>query len=153
MLECLETFFSGFGLSLEESALWILFIGGFLSATILPGGSEAALIATLNLHQYPTLTIIAVATLGNTLGGMVNYWIGIWLPNRTQENKRGQKSLAWLRQYGYWALLFSWLPVIGDAMCIAAGWLRMRFLPSMCLILIGKAIRYAILAALFYGLF
>ncbi|QMV15384.1 YqaA family protein [Vibrio spartinae] len=153
MLEFLEAFISGFGFSLQESALWVLFMGGFLSATILPGGSEAALIATLNLHQYPTFTIIAIATLGNTLGGMVNYGIGIWLPNRTQENKRGQKSLAWLRQYGYWALLFSWLPVIGDAMCIAAGWLRMRFLPSMFLILIGKAIRYAILAALFYGLF
>ncbi|MDW6001774.1 YqaA family protein [Vibrio mangrovi] len=153
MLEFLETFFSGFGLSLQESALWALFIGGFLSATILPGGSEAALIATLNLHQYPTSTIIAVATLGNTLGGMVNYWIGMWLPNRTQESKRGQKSLAWLRKYGYWALLFSWLPVIGDAMCIAAGWLRMHFFPSMFLILIGKAIRYAMLAALFFGIF
>ncbi|MGR5457243.1 YqaA family protein, partial [Vibrio alfacsensis] len=80
-----------------------------------------------------------VATIGNTLGGLTNYWIGIWLPNRTQEEKHGHKAMAWIQKYGYWTLLLSWLPVIGDPLCLAAGWLRMKFLPCVVLIAIGKA--------------
>jgi membrane protein YqaA with SNARE-associated domain len=153
MLDSLELFFSEFGFSLSDFPLWTLFFGGFLSATILPGGSEAALFATLNLHKHTTFIVIFIATLGNTLGGVLNYGIGLWLPRRPQSNHRSEKSLIWLRKYGYWALLFSWFPVLGDALCVAAGWLRMNFLPSICLILIGKAIRYSILAVLFYGFF
>ncbi len=136
-----------------DSALAVLFISGFLSATLLPGGSEAGLIATLSLQQYSPVWVIIVATIGNTLGGLTNYWIGIWLPNRTQNEKHGHKAIAWLQKYGYWSLLFSWLPVIGDPLCLAAGWLRMKFLPCVVLIAIGKALRYMVLTALFYGLF
>lgn len=142
-----------FGSQWADSALFMLFLTGFLSATLLPGGSEAVLFATLDLHTYSPILAIFIATLGNSFGGAVNFAIGLWIPNRTQSKKRSLRSLLWLKKYGYWALLFSWLPVIGDAMCVAAGWLRMRFLPSFILILIGKAIRYAVLAALFYGFF
>jgi len=79
-----------------------------------------------------------------------HYWLGLWLPNRTQQQKHGHKALAWLTKYGYWSLLFSWLPIIGDPLCLAAGWLRMKFLPSFVMILIGKALRYSILAVLFF---
>ncbi|RQW62935.1 YqaA family protein [Vibrio viridaestus] len=153
MLEWVTTFISNLGSLWADSALLMLFITGFLSATLLPGGSEAVLFATLDLHQFSPLLAITVATLGNTLGGATNYALGLWIPNRTEGRKRGLKSLLWLQKYGYWALLFSWLPVIGDAMCVAAGWLRMKFWPSLILIFIGKAIRYAVLTALFYGFF
>jgi len=137
----------------SQSALWVLFSTGFLSATLLPGGSEASLIATLNLGHHEVAEIILVATLGNTLGGLTNYWLGLFLPNRTQTEKHGHKALRWLERYGYWTLLLSWLPVIGDPLCLAAGWLRMKFLPCVILIAVGKAARYAALAAAFYGVF
>ncbi len=136
-----------------DSALAVLFVSGFLSATLLPGGSEAGLIATLSLQQYSVPLVITVATIGNTLGGLTNYWIGIFIPNRTQNEKHGHKAIGWLQKYGYWALLLSWLPVIGDPLCLAAGWLRMKFLPCVILIAVGKALRYAALSAIFYGLF
>ena len=153
MLETFNTAFQSFALWFSDSALWVLFFSGFLSATLLPGGSEAGLIATLSLNQYSVATVILVATIGNTLGGLTNYWLGLWLPNRTQNEKHGHKAIQWLQKYGYWSLIFSWLPIIGDPLCLAAGWLRMRFLPSFWLILIGKAFRYTLLSALYYGFF
>lgn len=137
---------------LADSALLLLFITGFLSATLLPGGSEAALLAALSLSQYTVVSIVLVATLGNTLGGLTNYWLGIWLPNRTQGEKHGHKALKWLQKYGYWSLLFSWAPVIGDPLCLAAGWLRMRFWPCVVLICLGKLLRYTLLAGFVTGL-
>ncbi|MGD8111864.1 YqaA family protein [Vibrio sp. TRT 21S02] len=153
MLEAFNAAFQTVALWFSDSALWVLFLTGFLSATLLPGGSEAGLIATLNLNQYSTLDIILMATLGNTLGGMTNYWLGLWLPNRTQDEKHGHKAMQWLSQYGYWTLFFSWLPIIGDPLCLAAGWLRMRFWPCLLFVLVGKAFRYSLLAAMFFGFF
>ncbi|MEF1279459.1 YqaA family protein [Vibrio fortis] len=153
MLESFNSLFEAIALWFSDSALWVLFISGFLSATLLPGGSEASLIAALSLNQLSTFSIILVSTVGNTLGGLTNYWIGLWLPNRTQSEKHGHKAISWLRRYGYWTLLFSWLPVIGDPLCLAAGWLRMKFLPSLILIAIGKALRYSLLAGIYFGFF
>lgn len=153
MLEAFNSAFQSFALWFSDSALWVLFFSGFLSATLLPGGSEAGLIATLSLNQYSVSIVILVATLGNTLGGLTNYWLGLWLPNRTQNEKHGHKALLWLNKYGYWSLFFSWLPIIGDPLCLAAGWLRFKFWPCFWLILLGKGIRYSLLAAIFYGLF
>lgn len=153
MLESFNSLFEAIALWFSDSALWVLFISGFLSATLLPGGSEASLIAALSLNQFSTFSIILVSTVGNTLGGLTNYWIGLWLPNRTQSEKHGHKAISWLRRYGYWTLLFSWLPVIGDPLCLAAGWLRMKFLPSLILIAIGKAMRYSLLAGIYFGFF
>ncbi|GMM91360.1 DedA family protein [Vibrio fortis] len=153
MLESFNSLFEAIALWFSDSALWVLFISGFLSATLLPGGSEASLIAALSLNQFSTFSIILVSTVGNTLGGLTNYWIGLWLPNRTQSEKHGHKAISWLRRYGYWTLLFSWLPVIGDPLCLAAGWLRMKFLPSLILIAIGKALRYSLLAGIYFGFF
>ena len=153
MLESFNSLFEAIALWFSDSALWVLFISGFLSATLLPGGSEASLVAALSLNQFSTFSIILVSTVGNTLGGLTNYWIGLWLPNRTQSEKHGHKAISWLRRYGYWILLFSWLPVIGDPLCLAAGWLRMKFLPSLILIAIGKALRYSLLAGIYFGFF
>lgn len=153
MLETFNALFETIAYWFSDSALWVLFISGFLSATLLPGGSEAGLIATLSLNQFSVISVIVVATLGNTLGGLTNYWLGLWLPNRTQSEKHGHKAMSWLNKYGYWTLLFSWLPVIGDPLCLAAGWLRMKFVPCLILITIGKALRYSLLAALYFGFF
>ncbi|PSU28356.1 YqaA family protein [Photobacterium lutimaris] len=135
-----------------ESALWVLFTTGFLSATLLPGGSEANLIATIKLGDNALWLVVVVATIGNTLGGMTNYWLGRLLPDKTSNEKHGHKALLWLQKYGYWSLFFSWLPVIGDPLCLAAGWLRMRHWLSFFIIMIGKAARYTVLALLVQGL-
>ncbi|OBT17316.1 hypothetical protein A9264_00615 [Vibrio sp. UCD-FRSSP16_10] len=148
----MDAVFSQLGVWFADSALTLLFVTGFLSATLLPGGSEAALLATLNLNQYSISSIVLVATLGNTLGGLTNYWLGLLISNRTQQEKHGHKAIAWLQKYGYWSLLFSWAPIIGDPLCLAAGWLRMRFFPCLILIAIGKLLRYLVLVGLFTGL-
>ncbi len=127
--------------------LTALFFASFLAATILPGGSEAVLIGVL--HEYPDSVwqAIAVATVGNTLGGMTSYWIGRLIPNKAQH-----KALGWLRRWGYWALLLSWLPVVGDALCLAAGWLRFNAWLSLLAFAVGKFARYLLVAGVWIGL-
>lgn len=147
---------SDFYLALQDllagHPLWFLFSSGFLSATLLPGSSEVTLYAALRLDNISIYSVIFIATLGNTLGGMTNYYIGLLLPNRTLRKKRGQQLERLIERYGYWVLLMSWLPVIGDPLCVAAGWLRMN--PWICLIaiMLGKGVRYACLAMIFKGL-
>ncbi|AUI86934.1 hypothetical protein BS333_11290 [Vibrio azureus] len=153
MLESFYSFLEPITSWFSDSALWVLFFTGFLSATLLPGGSEAGLIAALSLNQYSVISIIIVATVGNTLGGMTNFWLGLWIPNKSQQEKHSHTALKWLAKYGYWGLLFSWLPIIGDPLCLAAGWLRMKFLPCLLLIFLGKAARYSLLTAIYLGLF
>lgn len=125
--------------------LWSLFITGLLSATLLPGGSEANVIWLVNEEIHALWLIVAIATLGNTLGGLINFVIGRCLPERFLSMKHGQKAINWLRQYGYWSLLFSWLPIIGDPLCLAAGWLRWKWWLSTLLMAVGKGLRYAVL--------
>lgn len=132
--------------------LWFLFSSGFLSATLLPGSSEMSLYAALELGSVSIYQVILVATLGNTLGGMTNYYLGLFLPNRTLRAKRGQQLERWIARYGYWVLLMSWLPVIGDPLCVAAGWLRMNPWRCLIVIMLGKGLRYAGLAIIFRGL-
>ncbi|MBL0123242.1 MAG: DedA family protein [Betaproteobacteria bacterium] len=124
-----------------ETGLWGLFLSAFVSATILPGNSEIALVAVL--AKFPQLfwEAIVVATIGNTLGGMTSYLIGRIVPNKAEG-----KALAWLRRYGEWTLLLSWVPLIGDALCVAAGWLRINPWLALAMLAIGKCARYLVLA-------
>ncbi|MBI2255819.1 MAG: DedA family protein [Proteobacteria bacterium] len=129
-----------------------LFLTAFGAATILPGFSEVTF-ATLLLQSpqdWPVLLIVATA--GNTLGGIANWVLGRFLLH-WQDRKWfpvSRKHLAQasrlFQKYGYPLLLLSWLPIIGDPITLAAGVLRARFLPSLILILIGKAARYGVLA-------
>ncbi|UJF19007.1 DedA family protein [Vibrio sp. SS-MA-C1-2] len=148
---------------LTDGGLWALFSTGFLSATLLPGGSEALLIALLSQQTFSPLILILVATLGNTLGGQTNYWLGRLIPNKEQfqdqnssnsskKSKLSKKSLQWLHKYGYWALLLSWLPIIGDPLCVAAGWLRMNHWLVLLLIFIGKLLRYSFIGLIILGI-
>ena len=105
----------------ETLSLWTLLASSFLAATLLPGGSEAVLFAILRSHPQLFWPALAVATVGNTLGGMSSYLVGRVIPQRTE-----LKGLTRVRQHGTPVLLLSWVPVIGDAFCVAAGWLRLN---------------------------
>jgi len=123
--------------------LWGLGIYSFLAATLLPGGSEVALFAVLKLQPELVFPALAVSTVGNTLGGMFSWWCGYALPawRRLDALPHKDKLLRW----GSPILLFSWLPVVGDGLCLAAGWLRFHWLPCLCFMALGKLARYAVI--------
>jgi membrane protein YqaA with SNARE-associated domain len=125
----------------EEAGFISLFIASFLAATLLPGGSEVVLVAVIAKHPDALLQAVAVATLGNTLGGATSFLIGWLLPNRAQH-----RAIIYLHKFGYWSLLFSWVPLFGDALCVAAGWLRFNPWLSLLLFAIGKLFRYVLVA-------
>jgi membrane protein YqaA with SNARE-associated domain len=125
----------------ETASLLSLFISSFLGATLLPGGSEAVLFAALKAYPDSLWLALGLATIGNTLGGMVSFGMG-WLLPVTQQLKHVDK----LRKYGTPALLFAWLPLIGDALCLAAGWLRLNYWQAAAFMAIGKFARYWVIA-------
>ena len=127
----------------ESPSLWALFSSSFLAATLLPGGSEAVLFGVLKLHPGQLWIALAVATLGNTLGGMSSYLIGRIIPQKTE-----LKGLARVQRYGAPILLLSWVPIIGDPLCVAAGWLRLNPWLSALYIAAGKFARYCVIAVL-----
>jgi len=126
----------------DSASLTALFVSSFLAATLLPGGSEAVLFGVLKLHPERVLAALCVATLGNTLGGMSSYLIGRFLPR-----KKDLPGLPAMRRYGAPALLLSWIPILGDPLCVAAGWLRLNPWLSLLYIALGKLARYAAIAA------
>jgi len=127
-----------------EASLGALFASAFLSATILPGNSEIVLVKVLLDHPQELAAALAVATVGNTLGSMTTYALGRLVP---QKRTPGARTLAWMRRYGAALLVFAWLPVIGDALCVAAGWLRLPWATSLAFIAAGKLARYGLVAA------
>ncbi|HQZ44509.1 MAG TPA: DedA family protein [Usitatibacteraceae bacterium] len=124
-----------------ELSLWATFVSAFVSATLLPGNSEIVLAVALKAGAAPAAAI-AVATLGNTLGGLTTYGIGRLLPTRMPEGR----AIARVRRYGVAVLLLAWVPIAGDALCAAAGWLRLNWLGCTLAMAAGKAARYAALA-------
>ena len=100
--------------------------------------------ALLSAGSAMPAALVLSATVGNTLGGITNVIIGRFLPQLKPQ--RGlQLAQGWLKRFGSAALLLSWLPVIGDVLCVLAGWLRMPWGPVVFFMLIGKAVRYIIL--------
>lgn len=133
----------------ELLSLGGLFLAAAGSATILPGTSEAVLAALLYQASIPISVLWLVASIGNTAGCIINWWAGSalehfrdkkWFPVSPQQL---EKASAWFERYGRWSLLLAWLPVLGDALTVVAGLLRMHLLPFLLLVFIGKAIRYA----------
>ncbi|HEX8963896.1 MAG TPA: DedA family protein [Rhodocyclaceae bacterium] len=114
-----------------------LFLSSFLSATLLPGGSEALLFAVLRIHPEQAAAALLLATLGNTLGGMTTYGMARLLPQKLAE-----RPVAMARRWGSPVLALAWAPVIGDLLCAAAGWLRLPWLPSALWMAMGKGLRY-----------
>ncbi len=126
----------------EATSLWTLFGASFLAATLLPGGSEVVFGSVLYSNPHLYWPALGVATLGNTLGGMSSYLIGRLVPQRAQI-----KGLHWIRRYGSPALLAAWVPILGDPLCVAAGWLRLNPWLSALFMAIGKFLRYLAIAA------
>lgn len=125
-----------------------LFLSALLSATLLPGSSEALLVALLLAGGQPPLALFLAATAGNVLGSLVNWLIGLsverfrsrrWFPVSERDMARAQR---WFARYGLWSLLLAWLPIIGDPLTLVAGVMRVRLLPFLLLVTAGKAARY-----------
>lgn len=158
----------------ETASLTSLFFSSLLAATLLPGGSEAVLFAVLKAYPESMWIAIGLASLGNTIGGMISFGMGWMLPqfrdggaehsgaggnapgqpvpsekvpdeasrDRTQQLKHAGR----VRQYGTPALLLAWVPLMGDALCLAAGWLRLNPWHAALFMLLGKFARYLAIA-------
>lgn len=145
----------------QQHRLLLMFASAFLSATVLPGNSELVFIGLAgsiqlsaeNSLSVPILTLLLSAIVGNSLGSASTYWIGRWFPPADvgvqNSDKKRDKKILWvfskIEKYGALALLLSWLPVVGDIFCAAAGWLRLNWVYSLIYIVIGKTLRYAFL--------
>lgn len=132
-----------------------LFVSSFVAATLLPGASEVLLAGGLLAGREP-VSAVFVATLGNMLGAVTTFFLGKFLGQGAgrfvgiSEEKRRRAGI-WLSRYGSWLLLFSWLPVLGDPLVFAAGLVRLPVALFMLFTLIGKLIRYALVAWLTLG--
>ncbi|HAF43390.1 MAG TPA: DedA family protein [Gallionellaceae bacterium] len=158
----------------ETASLTSLFISSFLGATLLPGGSEAVLFALLKAYPESFWPALLLASLGNTLGGMVTFGMG-WLLPQTQQLKhvekvqlrhggaehsgagetashpltqttRFERNVLRVRRWGAPSLLLAWTPLIGDGLCLAAGWLRLNPFAALGFMAVGKFARYALVA-------
>lgn len=129
-------------------SLWFLFFSAFISSTLFPGGSEAVLAYLASDAEHPLFLLVVVATLGNTLGAMTSWGVGRLISIRYSTERLSkvsqQKAVARLQKFGSPILLLSWLPVVGDPLCVAAGWLRIHWLKSLLFIAVGKLLRYIV---------
>jgi len=121
-----------------------LLAASFLAATLVPLPSEAALFAYLQLHPDRSALAVGVATLGNTAGGMTSYLIGRFIP----QGKLDFRAIQHVRRYGAPVTVLAWLPIVGDALCVAAGWLRVNWVAALAFMAAGRLARYALVAAL-----
>ena len=125
-----------------------LFAVAFLSATLLPMGSEALLVYNIS-QNYSLVLLWSFATVGNTLGSMLNYWLGLKGEMYLEEKghlsaRKMQKARVFFDKYGGWTLLLSWAPVIGDPLTFIAGVLRYNFKWFSLIVIVAKGTRYAI---------
>ena len=137
-------------LALLHNGLTGVFIIAFVSATLLPMGSEPAVFGLVKLNPELFWPAIGVATVGNTLGGMLSWWMG-WGAHQAVDKWRHSRThlraLDWLERMGPKACLLSWLPGVGDPLCAVAGWLRMPLWPCTLYMAIGKFLRYLVMTA------
>jgi membrane protein YqaA with SNARE-associated domain len=129
-----------------------LFAVAFIAATILPAQSETALVGLLVAGMQSPVLLVAVASLGNVLGAVVNWSLGRgverfrdrrWFPVGPTALGR---ATGWYRRWGRWSLLLSWAPIGGDALTVAAGILREPLWSFLVLVTIAKTGRYIVLA-------
>nr|WP_276590489.1 MULTISPECIES: YqaA family protein [Enterobacter] len=122
-----------------------LFASSFLSATLLPGNSEVVLVAMLLSGVSQPWLLVVIATMGNSLGGLTNVILGRFFPLR-EKSRWQEKAVGWIKRYGAATLLLSWMPVIGDLLCLLAGWMRISWGPVLFFLCLGKALRYVLVA-------
>jgi membrane protein YqaA with SNARE-associated domain len=133
------------------SAFSSLFLVAFVAATVFPMQSEAVLVGLVMTSKFSTVGLIAVASVGNTFGSVVNWFLGRaierfhdrrWFP---VNEKALERATGWYRKYGRWSLLLSWMPIFGDALTVVAGVLREPLLTFTILVFIAKTGRYVLL--------
>ena len=137
-------------LALPKFGLSSVFVVAFVSATLLPMGSEFAVIGLVKLNPDLFWPAMAVATVGNTLGGAITWWMGYGaeaLYERIERKRLQLRALSWLEGFGPKACLLSWLPIVGDPLCAIAGLLKLSFWPCVFYMAIGKFARYVIMTA------
>ncbi len=143
-------------LALPQYSLGTVFVVSFISATLLPMGSEPVVFGVIQLHPELFWQVIGVATLGNTLGGAVDWWLG-YGAHRVADKYRHSavhvRALDWLQKLGPKACLLAWLPLVGDPLCAVAGWLRLPFWPCLLYMAIGKLLRYLVMTSALIGIF
>lgn len=154
--------------ALPEIGLSAIFIISLVSATLLPLGSEPVVLAYVGLAPTMFWPAVIVATIGNTIGGVISYWMGVgaakayetWREKNPTESEEATENYgtkaggrwyklinAWLSKMGPKALLLSWLPGVGDPLCALAGWVRLPLGASIFYMAIGKFLRYTIMTA------
>ncbi|TDP81632.1 membrane protein YqaA with SNARE-associated domain [Aquabacterium commune] len=142
-------------LAIPQVGLGAVFAIAFVSATLLPMGSEPAVFGLVKLQPEMFWPAVLVASLGNTLGGAVTWWMGEGArraadrlrhrheaPPPAPHSRADQRAMQWLARFGPKACLLSWLPVVGDPLCAVAGWLRLPFWPCVAYMAVGKFARY-----------
>lgn len=140
-------------------AYFLLFISAFGAATLLPLQSEAVLLGLLTQAQYPAYLLLLVATIGNVLGSCVNWYLGLkieqfkhkkWFPISEKNMLKAEKIY---QKYGFWSLLFSWTPMIGDPITLVAGLMKENFWRFLCIVTFAKGGRYLFIYWIYLGLF
>ena len=140
-------------LALPTYGLSTVFVVSFISATLLPMGSEPVVLGVIHLNPAQFWPVIAVATAGNTLGGALDYAMGRGASHLAPQASNASvqtRALRWLHRLGPKACLLAWLPLVGDPLCTLAGWLKLPFWPCLAYILIGKFLRYVLMTAAFF---
>ncbi|MCX8520379.1 MAG: DedA family protein [Rhodoferax sp.] len=143
-------------LALPQYSLGTVFVVSFVSATLLPMGSEPVVFGLISINPDLYVQVIAVATLGNTLGGALDWWLGYGAHHMADKYRHSTlhvRALDWLKKLGPKACLLSWLPLVGDPLCAVAGWLRLPFWPCLFYMAIGKLLRYVVMTSALMGLF
>ena len=125
-----------------------LFISSFLSSTILPGHSEITLVTFIILEKYSQISLIFFASLGNILGSIINWYLGLYITKFISKSwfpftkKQLDRVSLWYLKYGKWSLFLSWVPIIGDPLTIVAGIFRVPLIIFIIIVSISKVLRY-----------
>ena len=135
-------------LALPEYGLSTVFVVSFVSATLLPLGSEPVVFGLVKLNPALFWPAVLVATAGNTLGGALDWWMGYGahkVVDKYKHSNHHSRALSWLEKLGPKACLLAWLPAVGDPLCAVAGWLKFPFWPCLAYMAIGKFLRYVLM--------
>jgi membrane protein YqaA with SNARE-associated domain len=143
-------------LSLPEYSLTTVFLVSFISATLVPLGSEPVVFGLIKLNPELFWPVVLLATAGNTLGGAVDWLMGYEAHQAVDKYRHSSthtRALEWLERLGPKACLLAWLPVVGDPLCAVAGWLKLPFWPCLAYMAVGKFARYVTMTAALVGAF
>ena len=143
-------------LALPKFGLSTVFVASLISATLLPLGSEPVVFGLIKLNPSLFWPTILVATIGNTIGGAIDWWMGYGahrVLDKYNSSSTHAKALKWLEHLGPKACLLAWLPAVGDPLCAVAGWLKLPFWPCLMYMAIGKFLRYLLVTTLLLNVF